>query len=295
MKLTVGTPLWVAARVLLAARVDDFIGRWKKVLKTFDVEDVHDLRVSSQRLREGLLLFMPVYPPDVSRAARMVRKVTRLLGGMRNTDEALIFFREMGCTLGEVAAEPLAPLMAGLEARRQDECNRLRKGLTALDPADARDFFTRTAARPLIFPRPGIPVDPFTPIASFAAVSLEERLATLLALVPAARVEADVAAQHKLRIALKHYRYRLEILSFLIGQGYAELHATVKRYQEILGTMNDLDVFAAMVREGGLPSAGECVILNAIAARRGRLYANFAEMLTTCPLEGVGDGVRRAL
>ena len=53
------TPLWLAARVLLHERGDDFFRRRDKVLKTFDPEEIHDLRVSSRRLREGLELFLP--------------------------------------------------------------------------------------------------------------------------------------------------------------------------------------------------------------------------------------------
>src|SRR5512136_2315517 len=95
------TQLWVAARVLLCERGDDFFMRWDKVLKTSDPEDIHDLRVSSRRLREGLALFAPCYPPEsLKRLVRGLKRVTRLLGDIRNTDEAILFFTELGEGLG---------------------------------------------------------------------------------------------------------------------------------------------------------------------------------------------------
>jgi len=295
MEISARTPLWVAARVLLAARGDDFFGRWRKVLKGFDPEDIHDLRVSSRRLREGCALFAPLYPDGLSRVIRRVRKVTRLLGDLRNTDEALLFFRELGAVLPAPCVEELKALMDRQEAVRKGERQRLMERLEKLDVGKSRAAFARAVAKPVLFPGPGGSVDPFISIGSFAASALHERFADLLALVPAARHEGAVAAQHALRIAVKHCRYRIEILSFLLADGAVEILAVMKAYQECLGTMHDLDIFAEMVRREGLPREVECVILNAIAQRREDRFARFAELLGEHPFELIGEQARGAL
>lgn len=295
MTITARTPLWVAAPALLAVRTDDFLGRWRKALKTFDPEDIHDLRVSSRRLREGCALFSPLYPDGLSRVIRRVRKVTRLLGRLRNTDEALLFFLELAASLPESCGEEIGAILARQEARRKDEHQRLAEGLEDLDAEKTSSTFARAVARPAVFPRPDVAVDPSTPIASFAAVALDERLADLLALAPAARHEGAVAAQHALRIAVKHYRYRIEILSFFMIDGAEEVIATLKTYQECLGTMHDLDVFADMVRHEGLSPECQCVILNVIAERRRTSFACFGELFGEHPFELIGEEVRRAL
>ena len=93
MQIEGKTPLWIAARVLLYERGEDFFRRRGKMVKTFDAEDIHDLRVASRRLREGLILFAPCYPPgNIARLVRKIKRVTRLLGDIRNADEALLFF-----------------------------------------------------------------------------------------------------------------------------------------------------------------------------------------------------------
>lgn len=295
MTITARTPLWGAAPVLLAVRTDDFFCRWRKVLKTFYPEDIHDLRVSSRRLREGCALFAPLYPDGLSRVIRRLRKVTRLLGALRNTDEALLFFRELGAALPEQYSEGLNGLMGRMEALREGERQRLAEGLEKLDAGKSRAALARSVAKPVLFPRPGLAVDPFVPIGSFAVAALHERLAGLVALVPAARHEGAVAAQHALRIAVKHCRYRIEILSFLMADGGGDILAVMKSYQECLGTMHDLDVFADMTRQEGLSPDVECVILNAVAERRGDRFARFTALLGEHPFELIRETLREAL
>ena len=295
MTLSPRTPLWSAARELLAGRVADFAGRWQKVRKGFDPEDIHDLRVSSRRLREGLALFEPLYPPPaLDRAVRRVRKVTRLLGAMRNTDEALVFFRELAAEPDVDAVEGLELLVARYGQLRDAERARLEEGLRQLDFDRMRNVLERTVATPRLFVSSSV-VDPFVHLADFAAESLRARCAEVLELVPAACSEENVEAQHALRIAVKHWRYRLELLSFLLGGGFGEMHGTVKGYQEVLGKMHDLDVFAGIVREAGLPSEAGYVILNAIAERRRSFFARFAGMLAAHPPETIGEQVRATL
>lgn len=296
MRISGHTPLWIAARALLAGRVDDFFDRWRRAAETFDPEDIHDLRVSSRRLREGFLLFAAAYRPEsVRRAARGVRSVTRLLGALRNTDEALVFFRHMAETAEGGAGRHLARIIARYEDLRREQRRQLRRGLGDLDPRRTREALARIVACPTLFSPPPSGIDPFTTIAVFAAERLRERLDDVLALVPDACREADVEAQHRLRIAVKHYRYRLEILSFLLGDCSGPLHAAIKAYQDVLGTMHDLDVFAGIVRHEGLPSADECVILNHITGERRRRFALFAGLLAETPFEAIGEQVRRAL
>src|SRR5512147_1518447 len=93
MHMDGNAPLWYAARDLLAQRCGNFFQQLDNTLKTLDSEDIHDLRVASRRLREGLSLFESCYPPEkIARLARRVKDVTRLLGKIRNDDEAILFF-----------------------------------------------------------------------------------------------------------------------------------------------------------------------------------------------------------
>ncbi|MBP1753201.1 MAG: domain containing protein [Geobacteraceae bacterium] len=296
MQIDGNTPLWIAARVLLLDRGDDFIRCMEKVQATFDAEDIHDLRVSSRRMREGLTLFEPCYPPSgIATTVRKVKCVTRLLGEIRNTDEAIRFFSTLAEELGEPCQGDLETLLSLFRKNRKKGIKGLKRGLSEIDNASLWDIYRRTVNSPALFKPPAHGVDLLAPLSGFSRNALDERLADVVKLVPDARRPGAVEAQHRLRIAVKHYRYRVEILSFLVKGNYDALHDSLKRYQEVLGTMHDLDVFAAMPGEEGLPYQVAEVVSASITAKREKLFSEFCAMLETAPLEMIGEKVRASL
>lgn len=290
------TPLWLAARVLLHERGDDFFRRRDKVLKTFNPEEIHDLRVSSRRLREGLELFLPCYPEELMEPlVKLSRKVTRLLGEIRNTDEAICFFDALMAELDGSCQAELERLKLSFQKKRKKELGRLKAGLRLIVSDKINDRYRHGVNSPALFSSPPTAVDLFAPLALFAASSLDARMAAVVQLVPEARLAVAIEAQHLLRIAVKHLRYRMEILSVLFGERFQELHAPVKGYQEVLGKMHDLDVFAGIVRAAGVSPFTEEVALGTIAAKRSQLFAEFSRMLKNVPFERIGAQARSGL
>ncbi|HYR02018.1 MAG TPA: CHAD domain-containing protein [Syntrophobacteria bacterium] len=296
MKIGSHTPLWLAARALLAMRQKEFSRRWQQVQEGFDAEPIHDLRIASRRLREGVALFAPCYPAKpLSRIIRRVKGVTRLLGDMRNTDEALLYFTSLAERTDDSTAAALATHIDSLRKERDREAKRLRAALESLSIKVLQHYFQKTLGNPFIFSLPPESADPLGTIGSYARQTIGERLSLVLELVPKARDEADIAAQHTLRIAIKHFRYRLEILSFLIARGSQEIIADLKHYQDLLGRMHDRDVFADQVRGAAFPPLAERSVLESIARERHELYGEFLALLEDKPLEGIGKRVRSAL
>jgi CHAD domain-containing protein len=290
------TPLWIAARILLHERGDDFFRCREKALKTSDPEDIHDLRVASRRLREGLALFAPCYPTgNIARLGKKVRLVTRLLGEIRNTDEAILFFAELADELDGACRSDLERVTGSFRESRRKALKRLKTGLREIASGSLSDLYLRTVDTPALFNRQENGIDLFMPLSRFAGDALDGRLAAVLKLVPEAGRPGKVEAQHLLRIAVKHFRYRMDILFFLIGDQYEEIHGLLKGYQDVLGKMHDLDVFAGIVREAVCQSHSEKVVLDAIAAKRGEFFADFSHMLETVSLKNIGERVRKAL
>jgi CHAD domain-containing protein len=296
MQVDGNTPLWIAARVLLYERGDGLFRYMDKALETSDVEDIHDLRVASRRLREGLACFAPCYPPaDVKRLARKTRQITRLPGDIRNADEALIFWGSLTDRLDENVRFELEQLIGTLRESRKKLLRKLNNGLRKLSHPSLRDQYLRIINSPAIFTQPVDGIDLFAPLAGFARSSIGERLEDVMKFLPVARKTGEVEAQHLLRIAVKHFRYRMEILAPVIGVRYTELHDVVKGYQDVLGTMHDLDVFAGIVRAQGMATHTEHTVLSIITAQREVLFGDFDDMLASAPLERVGREVRDAL
>ena len=293
MLITPTAPVWIAARALLAERKDDLEQRWKRALKSFDAEDIHDLRVSSRRLREALALFSPCFPAkSLSRVSSRVKRLTQLLGTMRNTDEALLFFSDLAAPQLP-AGSPLAALIKQLEAEREKERKALAEGFKSLPLRPLREQLDSVFKRPAVFCNDRI--DPFMAMVDFARREISERDLPVRELLPLACREEDISSQHRLRIATKRLRYRYEILAPLVREGHGELLATVKAYQEVLGKMHDLDVFAEMVAKRLSDVTTAALLLEEISNRRHALFAAFIGMLDTDPLDTVGERMRGVL
>ncbi|HYR03284.1 MAG TPA: CHAD domain-containing protein, partial [Syntrophobacteria bacterium] len=178
MKIGSDTPLWLAARALLAMRQKEFFRRWQQVQEGFELEPIHDMRIASRRLREGLALFAPCYPAKaISRITRRVKGVTRLLGDMRNTDEALLYFTSRAGRFDAPTAAALATRVAGLRKVRDQEEQRLRSALGSLSVKVLRYYFQKTLNTPLLFSAPSGSADPFGTIGTYARETIGERLA----------------------------------------------------------------------------------------------------------------------
>lgn len=285
--------LWFASLKLLATLRKEFLAHWREAVRGFDLDEVHDLRVASRRLREGLALFSPVLPrAKAARLSKKVKRVTELLGELRNTDEAFLFFSSLTPRESSGCRAETEELLLLLSGRQKEERDRLERQLAELDARALRDRF-RALARANPFKER--PVDPFTRTGPFAAEALAERAALVEDLFPAALSEEDVAAQHRLRIAFKKLRYRLEILAPLLEDEGAELRLVLKRYQEILGKLHDLDVFKEMVYETVPEGTGREELLGVLSARRADRFAEFREAGTGQPLPPLTARVRAEL
>lgn len=290
------TPLWIASKGLLAERGSDFFRCLETAASTFDPEDIHDLRVASRRLREGLSLFRRSYPEvRIVWLRKAVRKITNILGNLRNIDECLVFLREETKELGAEHAVELAACVDHYQGQRSGARKQLKRDFRKTKPNTLRKYFVRTIHTPFLFNPPPDAVDPFMPIDDYARVCIDQRLSAVLLLVPQACVPEDAASQHQLRIAVKHYRYRMEVLSPFLDDGYRTVHAHVKEYQELLGRIHDLDVFLALLRGMGLSKNTETALVDLLLIKREKAFTAFRAKLDTVPFEEIGARIRSLL
>lgn len=291
--ITSSSPVWLAAGALLAEQGTEFFSRWKKAAASFGADDIHDLRVASRRLREGLIFFAPCFPENEFAAIeKKVKKLTRILGELRNTDEALLFFGNLSHEGGEGSGEA-AKLVASLEQERGERERELHRDLRALDPAPLRAAFRRARRHPRIFG--GGLLDTLGPFGDFARAGIELRERPMTDLIPCALEEEAAKEQHRLRIAVKQLRYRLEIIKPLLHPVFTPLHATLKRYQDLLGELHDLDVFSGMVTDRVADQTGRQALLTRLALRRHQLHQAFLKALQEEPLATIGERARKVL
>ncbi|MDO9080423.1 MAG: CHAD domain-containing protein, partial [Desulfuromonadales bacterium] len=275
------TQLWLGAWGVLQERSDDFFRLLTRDCKRLDLESIHDLRVSSRRLREGLSLFSPCFPKrHLTPLRSRLKKLTDTLGAIRNTDEALHFFAQLTVELDIPVNVAAGQLVFSLQAQRKVERAALKKNLKAINPTELRVLFATTCIHPIIFNNKKI--DPLQPLADFLKTAIAKREALLHDLYPLACDPENITAQHRLRIAVKRFRYRMEYCSVLAAPGYNDLYTQTKCFHDLLGQLHDLDVFSAMVVETVSYPTAQQAMQDLIAQKRKVLFAQFLRQDAIC-------------
>jgi len=213
---------------------------------TEDIEALHDMRVASRRLRETFKLFGLFYPAKkLKKASSSVKKITRLLGMPREMD--------VNVSLLQAYKTKISPPVQAtheylLEIFEFEQARLRRKMLKAFDKINLKALeselmmFSQSALQEskqphlLVEARPDLEADAFfrqTPALMY------ERAAPILSFQPSSVVPPDDGKLHRLRIALKKFRYVLEICNPLHEGRFKKAIGLAKELQEILGKIHD--------------------------------------------------------
>ena len=200
---------------------------------------VHQARVASRRLRETVpVLTTGVKGARAGKARRKIRRLTRALGTVRELDVTVTILDDLArrehlprTALEEVRGHVLA------ERDRRREIMLERLGTVDMDKLDRRlagvvdalQHSTSTEWRVALSRR------------------LMKRARRLVAQIEAAGQIYDPERLHQVRIAAKKLRYALEIASDSHASAAASLVNLLKRTQDNLGHLHDLQVLQTHV------------------------------------------------
>lgn len=256
------------AGVVLSTQWHEF-GRLRTVvLGQQDTDSIHDLRVASRRLRAALELLSPLIPTKtVKMFSRELRRVIRVLGAVRNLDEALIYFTAL--------PDEFPALNKRLRRARRQEIKAVVKALKVL-PQREMDRRLRKAVSGMTAGPSRSGVEQQLP-AYFSEISIQ-RYRTLHDLLPVAIIPENVTGRHRLRIAIKKWRYLLETVGQVFDQDYGDTLETLKGYQTLLGSLNDMVEFAVVCHRLELPKAELKAIKKALARDTAVHFARFSEL-----------------
>ncbi|MDD5285332.1 MAG: CHAD domain-containing protein [Desulfuromonadaceae bacterium] len=277
--------LWPDSATILERSRGVFFSQWEELLRlrravmnSFDLDDIHDLRVASRRFRATLELFYPFAPKDSKRELRKsVRKLTRMLGGLRNIDEALLFFRSRFDADGSAEFK----LGNALLKLRLAELKRIKKALAAFDNRSL-DRMVRAVIGELkensIADRNSVSLPAY-----FSDVSLRLYLPIQRLLAVSTKPELR-ASRHLLRIAIKKWRYFFEIFAQILDRDYASHLGLLREYQTILGRMNDISEFGLLLGNLDLPKKEQEYARAALLKEDALLLQNLTELIERKPL-----------
>ena len=205
-----------------------------------DVQAVHQARVATRRIREAL--------PLVARGRsgkslkKSVRKLTRVLGPVRELDVALLNLDQLR-TSGEVSEAAVARLRQLITEERQRVGTEMVRRISHYNLPKFQKKAVEAAAHG---PATTGPRDPRR---------IAEALRRTARRAEGLRAAIDNAAGiylpdrlHQVRIAVKKLRYALEIAQDLSRSRATRRVRTLKRVQDLLGRMHDLEMLIARTR-----------------------------------------------
>lgn len=216
----------------LAFWMDRVLAELKNVRSSPDADAVHDLRVAIRRCRSVASVMEEVDPdpawPTMRKAAR---KLFRALGALRDAQ------------VMEEWVKKLAPEADAVRTHIQAAFESSQPGLRAAAVRAAAKFDEKSWRR---LERALQQRSRFVPVGSLAAECLAlERFESARELHAKALRTEKPKPLHALRIGLKRFRYTVEAF---LPEHYDVWSGNLKRVQDLLGELHDLDVLSARVK-----------------------------------------------
>ena len=230
---------------LLKKRLDAFT-RVLKGLERGDVRALHSARVASRRLRE-LVPVLQLDSGDSRKLARRLRRVTTRLGTVRDLDVLLLSIDEL-----HVSRRGRAPALGRVGVTVSKDRDRARKRLASRLPIVDIWRLARKLERLVA------DMQVTEAAASRAAAkgwrwAVEARVSSRATRLSDAIRDAGALylpeRLHGVRVALKKLRYALELANEVSGTRGNEDVRMLKRGQDLLGRMHDLQVLTERFRQ----------------------------------------------
>jgi CHAD domain-containing protein len=225
---------------LLHTRLERFT-RMLHGLPEGDVRALHRTRVASRRLRE-ILPVLELDPDLARRLGRRLRKVTERLGVVRELDVLTLLIEELHES-GKYDAATVARLATAIAEERARARDRLFAKLPTGELRRIANKLTKVA---------GDLRDRKKPSRGWRW-AIEARLTRRATVLKHAMVDAGALylpeRLHAVRIALKKLRYALEVAVDATGVSSANDLRALKRGQDVLGRMHDLQILIDRVRQ----------------------------------------------
>ena len=137
-----------AARKLITTKSAEMWSYAPGTIAGEDIEQLHDMRVASRRLRAAVDICAPCYPRKAyARMRKAVAEVTDELGGVRDCDVLLDFLKAERKRVSAEERAGLDDLIALATARREELRPTLIAYLTGLEAEGFRARFERFIAR----------------------------------------------------------------------------------------------------------------------------------------------------
>lgn len=215
-----------------------------------DIEELHDMRVATRRMRAAIDVFENSFEPKVIKAhLKGLRATGRALGRVRDLDVFMEKAQHYLDTLPEDHRQGLDPLLQHWQEERDQDRSEMIRHLNSKDYATFKRKFLAFLCTPGAGARSNSSEIPEPQLVEqIAPVYIYDRLAAVRAfesILPS----ASISQMHALRIEFKKFRYTLEFFREVLGPEAKGIIDEVKIMQDHLGDLNDADVACQILRD----------------------------------------------
>jgi CHAD domain-containing protein len=227
-----------------------------RALKFAGIEAVHDLRVAVRRSRQVLKILKPWLPREESRLLwRELKELMARAGDVRDLDIALHLLRAIDIPKNR-------RILSEFHEARASAAHALHESLSDFHTRDTGAAWRRALK---LIHSADIPAASDT-ARDILPPMLKDHLRRGR---HAVRENTPEKKLHRFRIATKEFRYTLDLLAPLYGNGIAEIAEKLKKLQTHLGSIHDCAATSKLV-EGAQSSASRKEILSELNRRRER-------------------------
>jgi len=212
--------------------MDRVLEEGEKARRGWSPEPVHDLRVALRRCRTMAEALSEVNPgPGWRKLKKSSRPLFHRLGILRDTQVERGWVKKLG-EPGDPIRRHMLRILSHQEKKLRADAER---ALDRFDRKDWRKWSRKLSQKAQFFPLESVVFQRLALASLNAAVDLYHR----------ARKGRSRIAWHRLRIALKQFRYLVE--NFM-PKRYEAWGEDLKRMQDLLGDVHDLDVLRTEAR-----------------------------------------------
>lgn len=222
-----------------------------------NLEDLHDMRVATRRMRAAWRVFDDAFKPGKTRKLRRrLRVLADRLGAVRDLDVLIDGLESYRQGLDPDQQPGLDPLLALWRRQRSSDrdllIDELDSGRYTEFIEEMKEFIEAGANEAANVASPTLPhrIRDRVPSQIWAAYEAVRAFELVLPW-------ADVETLHQLRIASKWLRYDLEFFGETLGPDSARLLERVVALQDFLGCLHDADVASKLARDVLVARAGE--------------------------------------
>jgi len=214
-----------------------------------DIEELHDMRVATRRMRAAMDIFSEAYQPKaIKNHLKGLRRTGRALGRVRDMDVFIDKFRRFLDTQPVEQLPSLKPLLAAWEQERETNHKKMNAYLDSQKYKSFKEKFSTFLNTPGEGARPIQYTTTPSKVRQIAPMLIYSRLASVLAFDTVIE-NASTEQLHALRIEFKKLRYNLEFFREVLGEETKATIDEMRKMQDHLGDLNDAQVATQMLRD----------------------------------------------